>query len=548
MTTPSHHPARWWHRLEDGRLQCDLCPRDCRLHDGQRGFCFVRAREGEQLVLTTYGRSSGFCVDPIEKKPLNHFYPGTSALSFGTAGCNLGCRFCQNWDISKATEWDTLADQASPEAIAERAQALGCRSVAFTYNDPTIFAEYAIDVAVACRARGVKAVAVTAGYIHPAPLRKFAAVLDAANVDLKAFTEDFYRRITFAQLGPVLETLRYLVHEAKVWTEITTLLIPGHNDSEAEVAKLSEWVVAALGPRGAAALLGLPPGLQAARRARDAPGDAAASAAAGARGGPPARVHRQRARRGGRHHVLCGLPGAAHRARMVRAARLPPDGGRPLPRLWGGARGPLRRGAGAVGASAAAGAAARAPTSLRGQLGLHPQVARGQRLELGRVPVLHSRGGEALEVLHAVDVVGAGLRLPGGLLELEDAGAPARDVLEVDASLPVPGGGQAVALDRELEPLISGRRSDGGRHGEREAEGQGGAEHGPHCLHERSRCNPLQRGRFAPASTASAASAASRSPEKSSGLELSASSTPTTRPPASSSGRQASLRTAGSHS
>jgi pyruvate formate lyase activating enzyme len=248
-TTPSHHPARWWHRLDDGRIQCDVCPRECKLHDGQRGFCFVRAREKDELVLTTYGRSSGFCVDPIEKKPLHHFYPGTSVLSFGTAGCNLGCRFCQNWDISKASQWDALADQASPDAIAERAQVLGCKSVAFTYNDPAIFVEYAIDVAKACHARGVKTVAVTAGYMHKAPLREFAAVLDAANVDLKAFTEDFYQRITFAHLGPVLETLQYLVHEAGVWTEITTLLIPGHNDSEAEVAKLSEWVVDELGPQ-----------------------------------------------------------------------------------------------------------------------------------------------------------------------------------------------------------------------------------------------------------------------------------------------------------
>ncbi|MEW5741351.1 MAG: AmmeMemoRadiSam system radical SAM enzyme [Myxococcota bacterium] len=244
----SNHPARWWHRLDDGRLQCDVCPRDCKLKDGQRGFCFVRAREGDQLVLTTYGRSSGFCVDPIEKKPLNHFFPGSSVLSFGTAGCNLGCRFCQNWDISKATEWDALADQASPEAIAERAQQLGCKSVAFTYNDPTIFIEYAMDVAKACHARGVKTVSVTAGYIHRAPLEEFAQVLDAANVDLKAFTEDFYHRITFAHLQPVLDTLEYLVHETKVWTEITTLLIPGHNDSEKEVAQLSEWVATKLGP------------------------------------------------------------------------------------------------------------------------------------------------------------------------------------------------------------------------------------------------------------------------------------------------------------
>jgi pyruvate formate lyase activating enzyme len=246
METP--FPARWWHALDDGRIQCDLCPRDCRLHDGQRGFCFVRQRAGDRMVLTTYGRSSGFVVDPIEKKPLNHFYPGSSVLSFGTAGCNLGCRFCQNWDISKAREFNRLQDQATPEAIADRALALGCRSVAFTYNDPVIFAEYAMDVAEACRARGLQAVAVTAGYMHPEPRREFYAKMDAANVDLKAFTEDFYKRITFARLDPVLDTLKYLVHETEVWTEITTLLIPGHNDSEEEVTKLSEWVVGNLGP------------------------------------------------------------------------------------------------------------------------------------------------------------------------------------------------------------------------------------------------------------------------------------------------------------
>ena len=242
------HPGKWWHTLEDGRVQCDLCPRDCKLHEGQRGFCFVRANEGHQMVLKTYGRSSGFCVDPIEKKPLAHFYPGTSVLSFGTAGCNLGCRFCQNWDISKATQWDKLADQASPQAIADRAKQLGCKSVAFTYNDPTIFAEYAIDVAQACREAGIKTVAVTAGYIHAQARRDLYSVMDAANVDLKAFTDDFYSRITFARLQPVLETIEYLVKETKVWTELTTLVIPGHNDSEKELGQLSEWVAQKLGP------------------------------------------------------------------------------------------------------------------------------------------------------------------------------------------------------------------------------------------------------------------------------------------------------------
>ena len=242
-----NHPARWWHAIEDGRIQCDLCPRDCRLHAGQRGACFVRQREGDAMVLTTYNRSSGFCVDPIEKKPLNQFYPGTSVLSFGTAGCNLACKFCQNWDISKSREMDTLQAQATPEAIAAAAVQMGCRSVAFTYNDPVIFAEYAMDVADACHARGVKTVAVTAGYIHAAPRAEFFARMDAANVDLKAFTEEFYFRQTGAHLAPVLETLEYLVHETDVWTEITTLLIPGKNDSDAELEAMCRWIAQHLG-------------------------------------------------------------------------------------------------------------------------------------------------------------------------------------------------------------------------------------------------------------------------------------------------------------
>jgi len=242
------HPGRWWHALADGRIQCDLCPRDCRLHEGQRGLCFVRMRQGGRMVLTTYGRSSGFCVDPIEKKPLNHFYPGTSVLSFGTAGCNLACKFCQNWDISKSRELDRLQDAAAPAAIARAAGELGCKSVAYTYNDPVIFAEYAMDIADACRARGVQNVAVTAGYIHDAPRREFYAKMDAANVDLKAFTDDFYFKLCGAHLQPVLETLIYLVKETDVWIEITTLLIPGKNDSDEELAAESKWIVENLGP------------------------------------------------------------------------------------------------------------------------------------------------------------------------------------------------------------------------------------------------------------------------------------------------------------
>jgi pyruvate formate lyase activating enzyme len=241
-------PTRYWHRLEDGRVQCDVCPRACKLRDGQRGLCFVRACEDGEIVLTTYGRSSGFCVDPIEKKPLNHFLPGTSVLSFGTAGCNLSCRFCQNWDISKSREWDTLADAASPEGIADAAARLGCRSVAFTYNDPVIFLEYAIDVADACRERGIKAVAVTAGYICDAPRVELYRHMDAANVDLKAFTEDFYARVCAGHLRPVLDTLEYLRRETDVWFEITNLLIPGKNDSDGEIDRMTAWIVERLGP------------------------------------------------------------------------------------------------------------------------------------------------------------------------------------------------------------------------------------------------------------------------------------------------------------
>jgi pyruvate formate lyase activating enzyme len=241
-------PTQYWHGLEDGRIQCDVCPHFCTLREGQRGLCFVRAREGDRIVLTTYGRSSGFCVDPIEKKPLNHFLPGTAVLSFGTEGCNLSCKFCQNWDISKSREIAKLADEAPPERIARAAKRLDCRSVAFTYNDPVIFAEYAIDVARACRDRGVRTVAVTAGYICDEPRRELYAHIDAANVDLKAFTEKFYREITGAHLQPVLETLIYLKKQTDVWLEITNLVIPGHNDSEKEIEEMTRWVVENLGP------------------------------------------------------------------------------------------------------------------------------------------------------------------------------------------------------------------------------------------------------------------------------------------------------------
>ena len=247
LMSASPHPARWWHHLEDGRLQCDLCPRDCKLGEGQRGACFVRQNVAGGMVLTTYGRSSGFCIDPIEKKPLNHFLPGSKVLSFGTAGCNLMCKFCQNWDISKSKDMDRLLERAAPDDIAKAAAASGCRSVAFTYNDPVIFAEYAMDTADACHERGLRTVAVTAGYMHAEPRRAFYAKMDAANVDLKAFTDTFYARLSAAHLQPVLDTLRYLRHETDTWIEITTLLIPGQNDSTGEITALSDWIARELG-------------------------------------------------------------------------------------------------------------------------------------------------------------------------------------------------------------------------------------------------------------------------------------------------------------
>jgi pyruvate formate lyase activating enzyme len=247
MDIGSMVPTRYWHRLDDGRVQCDVCPRACRLHEGQRGLCFVRACESGRVVLTTYGRSSGFCIDPIEKKPLNHFLPGSAVLSFGTAGCNLTCRFCQNWDISKSREVDTLADEASPTRIAQTAAELGCRSVAFTYNDPVIFMEYAMDVADACHELDIRTAAVTAGYICEDPRAEFFGHIDAANVDLKGFSEDFYRKVCGAELEEVLETLSYLA-TTDVWVELTTLLIPGLNDSSQEVEAMCRWVEANMGP------------------------------------------------------------------------------------------------------------------------------------------------------------------------------------------------------------------------------------------------------------------------------------------------------------
>ncbi len=245
MSAP--HVAKWWTSLPDGRVRCEVCPRFCTLRDGQRGFCFVRMNRGGKLVLDTYGRSSGFAVDPVEKKPLNHFLPGSAVLSFGTAGCNLGCKFCQNWTMSTSREFDDLAVEASPKQIAKAAKQTGSQSVAFTYNDPVIFAEYAIDTANACRDAGIHPIAVSAGYICDEPGRALYGAMDAANIDLKGFTDRFYRKVTGGRLETVLETLKH-VNDSDCWLEITTLLIPGENDDAGELREMSQWIVENLGP------------------------------------------------------------------------------------------------------------------------------------------------------------------------------------------------------------------------------------------------------------------------------------------------------------
>jgi pyruvate formate lyase activating enzyme len=242
-----NYPTKYWHVLPDDKIQCDICPQACKLNEGQRGICFVRMRENNKVVLTTFGRSSGFAVDPIEKKPLNHFLPGTSVLSFGTLGCNLTCKFCQNYDISKMREMDTLSEKADPITIAKKAKALNCQSVAFTYNEPIISMEYAIETAKECRKLGIKTVAVTNGYICEEPRKEFFSYMDAANVDLKGFTESFYKKITGSSLQPVLETLQYLKQHTDVWLEITTLLIPGLNDADNELEAETKWLVDNLG-------------------------------------------------------------------------------------------------------------------------------------------------------------------------------------------------------------------------------------------------------------------------------------------------------------
>lgn len=239
--------ARWWHHEDDGRILCTLCPRFCRMAEGQAGFCYIRKNLGGRLYSLGYGSSTGFAIDPIEKKPLNHFLPGSQILSFGTAGCNLGCRFCQNWSISKAKLDEAQSLTVSPEQVVELAIEHRVPSIAYTYNDPVIWGEFVIDISRLARECGIKSVMVTAGYITPEARPEVFRYIDAANVDLKAFTEQFYRKLTFSHLDPVLDTLRWLKHESDIWFEITNLIIPGENDSVDETKLLCDWIVKNLG-------------------------------------------------------------------------------------------------------------------------------------------------------------------------------------------------------------------------------------------------------------------------------------------------------------
>ncbi len=239
--------AKWWKPAEKNKILCTLCPRYCKMSEGQPGFCYIRQNHGGKLYTLGYGRPTGFALDPIEKKPLNHFLPGTSVLSFGTAGCNLGCKFCQNWSISKAKLDDSNSLDYSPEEVVILAKKYSSPSIAYTYNDPTIFGEYVIDISRIAREEGIRNVLVTAGYIDKEARKEVYRFADAANVDLKGFTERFYNKITFSSLKDVLDTLVWLKTETDIWFEITTLLIPGENDSPEEIKRESEWIVENLG-------------------------------------------------------------------------------------------------------------------------------------------------------------------------------------------------------------------------------------------------------------------------------------------------------------
>ncbi len=235
--------ALWWHKTDRGKILCTLCPRYCEIGEGQPGFCYIRQNIDGKLYTLGYGKPTGFAIDPIEKKPLNHFLPASQILSFGTAGCNLGCKFCQNWSISKAKLDEINSLSASPEEVVNLAKKYSTPSIAFTYNDPTIFGEYVIDISKIAREENIKSVMVTAGYIDKKARKDVYRFIDAANVDLKGFTEEFYFKNTISHLNDVLNTLLWLKNETNVWIEITTLLIPDENDSDEEIKNECEWIL-----------------------------------------------------------------------------------------------------------------------------------------------------------------------------------------------------------------------------------------------------------------------------------------------------------------
>jgi len=226
--------------------QCDICPKRCFIAEGQTGSCGVRTCQNGNIASLSYGKTTGFAVDPIEKKPLNHFYPGSKTLSFGSIGCNLACRFCQNASTAQSYDLSLLTTSATPDDVVQLAKQHHCESVAFTYNEPIISAEYVQDVAAACRNAGVKTVAVSNGYIAEKHRATLFDRMDAANIDLKSFSEKFYRDYCGGELEPVKETLRYLA-KSNTWLEVTTLLIPTLNDSEQEITELCDWIAKNLG-------------------------------------------------------------------------------------------------------------------------------------------------------------------------------------------------------------------------------------------------------------------------------------------------------------
>ncbi len=244
---PELHEARWWETMPDGRLHCYLCPRHCHIGENQTGFCFIRKNIDGHLYQLGYGRPAALNIDPVEKKPLNHFFPGTRILSMGTAGCNMGCFFCQNWDISKAKADQVHAADLSPADVVELALERRVPHLAFTYNEPTIWGEYVIDIAREAHASGLNNVMVSNGYITREAFFDVYQHIDAANIDLKAFTEKFYSKVTLTHLQPVLDTLKWLRHETNVWFEITNLIIPTLNDEQDEFRQLVDWMLTNLG-------------------------------------------------------------------------------------------------------------------------------------------------------------------------------------------------------------------------------------------------------------------------------------------------------------